>query len=193
MNMRVRMAFAVVALAVSGGAAMGEILFFDLEGRAGAGLLPGNELHTINGNPGSGGEVGAGITFDTVTKQLAINVAWGASNGFNSLTGNATAGHIHGPTTNGGVAGFTQTAGVRLGLDSGPTWNNSATSGGVFGRILTLNSAQESELIAGRWYLNFHTSTNGPGEIRGQILLVPAPGAAALLGVAGLLATRRRR
>ena len=46
-------------------------------------------------------------------------------------------------------------------------------------------------LHEGRAYLNLHSSVFPGGEIRG--FLVPAPGAAGLLALGGLVATRRRR
>ena len=46
-------------------------------------------------------------------------------------------------------------------------------------------------MTAGKAYLNIHTSAFPGGEIRG--FLVPAPGAAAMLGLSGLVALRRRR
>lgn len=42
-------------------------------------------------------------------------------------------------------------------------------------------------------YVNFHTTAHPGGEVRGQITLVPAPAAAGLTGLAGLVLTRRRR
>ncbi len=58
---------------------------------------------------------------------------------------------------------------------------------------MNMTEDQEERLIAGGYYINFHTSAHPSGEIRGQILLVPAPGAAGLLAAGGLLAARRRR
>src|SRR5687767_10378509 len=72
---------------------------FDLQGKAGAGLLAGNQNTVVVGNPpGRGGELGSGFVFDDVTNVLSINAGWGSGNGFTDLTGNAVAGHLHGPT-----------------------------------------------------------------------------------------------
>src|ERR1051325_2406745 len=90
---------------------------FDLLGKAGPGLLGGNENGTLNGTPGSGGELGSGILFDDATLQLTINVGWGSANGFTDLTGNTIAGHLHGPTASGGAAAFTQNANVKYPLN----------------------------------------------------------------------------
>lgn len=184
---------AIGASVLAASQASAAILFFDLQGRAGSGLLSGNELHTINGTPGSGGEIGAGITFNDVTNVLTINVGWGSGNGFTNLTGNATVGHIHGLTASGGTASFNQTAGVRYGLDNLPGWNNNAINGGFIGTV-NINPGDVQALLDGRMYINVHTGANGPGEIRGNIVLVPTPGAAvAMLGLGGLAAMRRRR
>jgi MYXO-CTERM domain-containing protein len=60
----------------------------------------------------------------------------------------------------------------------------------------TLDAAQQTNLLAGDWYVNIHTSDFGGGEIRGQVGVtqVPEP-SASLLGLAALagLALRRRR
>ena len=181
-------------------AAQATIFSFDLEGKAGAGLLSGNENGTINGSPGTGGEFGAGITYDDVTNLLTINVAWGSGNGFTNLTGNATAAHIHGPTVSGGTASFTQNASVLIGLDGAPfTFSNSASSGFITGTSNALSGANETALFAGQLYINVHTSTNGGGEIRGNLVnpvAIPEPSSCAALGgalVLGLAVSRRRR
>jgi hypothetical protein len=169
------------------------IIAFDIQGKGGIGLLSTNENTAVIGAFGSGGEVGAGISYNDVSNELTINVAWGSANGFTDLSGNATAGHVHGPNLSGGAASFLQNATVAFPLDSGGTWNPSASAGGVTGRVLTLTDIQETQLLDGKFYLNFHTSVNPTGEIRGN-LVVPEPSTAVLgaLGMMGLLVRKRR-
>src|SRR5262245_42459058 len=177
------LAAALICLALPAPAAT---VLFDLMGKAGTGLLSGNENGTINGTPGSGGEVGAGISFDTATSMLTLNVAWGSANGFLNLTGPTTGGHLHGPTTSGGTASFTQNAGVKYPLDTLAGWNTSASAGGFNGTIAIL-AADVTPLLNGQFYFNVHTTANGGGEIRGNLVQVPEPSAAALVLVgAGL-------
>src|SRR5947207_12598108 len=98
-RMKTGLVYGLIALMLACGGstiARADIIQIDLLGNAGMGLLPGNENPPTTG--GSGGEVGAGIFFDTVTLQLTINIAWGSGNGFTDLTGTATAGHKPGPT-----------------------------------------------------------------------------------------------
>lgn len=161
------LAFAVSALfAISAHAYQ---IAFDLAGKGGAGLLATNENGTINGTPGSGGEVGTGIVFNDGTRILTINVAWGSGSGFANLSGDARAGHIHGPTASSGAAGFNENASIMIGLDDKPGWNPSATNGGFSGSV-TLTAEQVEFLFAGRLYINVHTQTNGGGEIRGNLV-----------------------
>ena len=169
------------------------IIAFDIQGKGGFGLLSTNEVNAPTGLAGSGGEVGQGITYNDVTNVLTLNFAWGSANRFTDLTGNATAGHIHGATPSGGAASFNQSVGVAFGLDSGPTWNASATAGGVTNRTVTFTEAQEVDLLAGKFYLNIHTATNGGGEIRGS-LVIPETSSVVLgaVGMLGLLVRKRR-
>lgn len=177
---------------ISGGvsAIRADIINISLQGTAGKGLLPGNENPPVAG--GSGGEVGSGILFDTVTLQLTINIGWGSGNGFSDLTGTATAGHIHGPTADPAPMSFTENAGVLIGLSSLPGWNPSATNGGFNGTV-TLTAAQAMALQEGRLYINVHTSVNPGGEIRGY-MIVPEPATLALftLGTLSILPLLRR-
>jgi hypothetical protein len=155
------------------------IINLDLRGTGGVGLLPTNENPATTG--GSGGEVGAGISFDDVTLALTINIAWGSGNGFTDLTGTASAGHIHGPTLDPAPTSFTENAGVAITLSSLGGWNSSATNGGFSGTV-TLSSGQATDLLAGKLYINVHTTANPNGEIRGY-LVVPEPSSFALLAI----------
>lgn len=170
MRISIRNLFIAVALSVGGvWSAQAHMISFDLVGKAGSGLLSGNQNGTINGTPGSGGEVGSGIVFNDQTGLLTINVAWGSANGFTNLTGNATAGHIHGPTASSGAAAFNEDAPVLINLDDTAGWNPNAAGGGIT-RSVTLSSTQITQLFAGRLYINVHTLANGGGEIRGNLV-----------------------
>jgi hypothetical protein len=191
--------FCAVALSATSLPALAVVTPFDLMGKAGAGLLGGNENQASPVTGGSGGEIGPGISFDSLTSRLSISIGWGSGNGFTDLTGNATAGHIHGPTASAAPASFTENQSVLIGLDSEPGWIASATNGGFIGSV-ALTAGQATDLFAGRFYINVHTPAPGgfpAGEIRGNLLPVPEPASYAMLGmglavVAGLARRRRR-
>jgi hypothetical protein len=144
-----------------------------------ADLEPGNEP-SVTGNPTGHGTLQA--TLDTSTNVFTYNVT------FTGLLTNAKLGHIHGPFTQ----GATGSAGVIVNFDpandrwlaAGATFVglNTATSGSATGTV-TLNAATQFSatingdslrklLLANATYVNIHTPTNLPGEIRGQITVV---------------------
>jgi hypothetical protein len=74
---------------------------------------------------------------------------------YSGLSAPATAAHLHGPALPG------QNAGVVVPFPNAQTPITGQT---------TLTSAQAADLLAGKWYVNVHTSTYPGGEIRGQVL-----------------------
>lgn len=116
----------------------------------------------------------ATITLDTVTGNVNV------SGTFSDLIGNTTAAHVH------GLAGPGVNAGVLFGL----TIDLGVTSGSFTG-MGTLSGPNIQGMLDGLTYINIHTTFRPGGEIRGQI--VPAPGAAGVLALAGVAACRRRR
>jgi hypothetical protein len=173
------------------------VVNFELTGNAGTGLLTGNENPPVM-TGGSGGLGAGGITYDTDTNILSIDILWGSVNGFTDLTGDVTVSHIHGFTADPPPAGWSQNAGVLYPLHTLPGFNSSASAGGFNGSV-SISEADEAGLLAGLTYINVHTSSNPPGEIRGQLTVaavVPVPAAfylftSGLLGLVGLSWRRR--
>jgi hypothetical protein len=171
--------------------AYGANFLFDLKGNGGDGLLGSNQVPPVVGG-GSGGEVGAGISYDDVSNIMTIHVGWGSGKGFTNLTGNANGYHLHGPTSP-APAGFNEgNAPVDVPLDGLAGFVASSSNGGFDGTV-TLTALQETRLLGNQYYMNVHTPTNGGGEIRGHLVVVPEPTAATLLLCGSALALRRRR
>ena len=86
-------------------------------------------------------------TYDQGSKKLS----WKGS--YKDLSGPATAAHFHAGEKgkNGGVA-------VPIAPNTSP-----------FEGSATLTAEQESQMLAGNWYVNVHTADNKAGEIRGQL------------------------
>lgn len=151
-----------------------------------------------NGSPGIGT---ATVDIDLLAHTMRVRVT------FSGLLGTTTASHIHGATAapgvgTAGVATTTPTfAGFPLGVTSGSydrtldlTLASSYNPSFVTAHGGTTAGAEAfllQSMADGKTYLNVHTTAFPGGEIRG--FLVPAPAGAALLGLGGLVATRRRR
>lgn len=110
-----------------------------------------NEVPALSTTTFSGTGVVTG-SYDASTKLLTYSVSW------NGLSGTATLAHFHGAAL----------PGVNAGVVVPFTLVNSGNSGSASGNY-TVTAAQEPDLLAGKWYANVHTATNGGGEIRGQV------------------------
>jgi CHRD domain len=113
-------------------------------------------------------------TLDTSTNIFTYDLT------FTGLTAGAVAGHIHGPATT------TQAAGTTIDFKSlaGSTFGVGLTAGTGHGTVVLSAATQitgtaaagingdslKKLLFAGLTYANIHTSNNGGGEIRGQII-----------------------
>jgi hypothetical protein len=93
----------------------------------------------------------ADVTYDSDAKALAWRIE------YSGLSGEATAGHFHGP------AGPGKNAPPVVGLDVGP----SPIEGSI--EVTEEQAAALEDLTAERWYLNIHTAEHPQGEIRGQV------------------------
>lgn len=135
---------------------------------AAVGLRPANEAPAVGGTTGSGNVVSGGITFDTTTSTLSFAMGYGSAAGFTDLTGAATSMHIHGPAA----------AGVNAAVlfNLAPVHFPAAipAKGGVIVGSVVYTPSQAADLLAGRDYVNIHTSTNPGGELRGQLVRVNA-------------------
>jgi CHRD domain len=96
----------------------------------------------------------ATVTLNETTKQITVS---GAYSGLSSVVASPFA-HIHGPAAAGTNASVIFTLTYDL-----------ATSGKL-GGTFTLTDAQITDLKAGLYYVNIHTTNNPSGEIRGQLI-----------------------
>ena len=126
------------------------------------------------GSPATGTAIG---DYDDVTHVLNITAT--ASN----FIYNRTMAHIHGPALPGSVAGILFDLGV---AGSGSNYNNVNT-------VWVLDAMEETEFLAGLYYVNIHTSNDPGGAIRGQLNPVPEPASLIALAAGSALLLRRRK
>jgi len=158
------------------------------------GLSALNEGHQPPSNA-TGGVLG-GITYDSSTNELFMDFGYGSAFGFLDLEGDFNGGiHIHGDGNDNALyPALNATAGIIAGGDlAGIHTSSGLRSGRVTGAV-TLNATQETWLFNNQLYVNVHSFLSPPGEIRGQLVIVPEPSSAMLLamGVGGFLLRRRR-
>ncbi len=157
------MLVAALALGCAASAAPAAVIVYNFS-------LDGLQEVGPNASPAFGN---ATVTLDTTANTLGWNITWAG------LLGPITGMHFHGDANPGVNANVIINVGNISGLIS-PSIGSAP-----------ITDPNEASIIAGLWYLNIHSTVFPGGEIRGQV--VPAPGAAAVLGLAGLGAMRRRR
>jgi hypothetical protein len=111
-----------------------------------AALSAGNEVPPVQ-SPANGA---ANVVVNTDTREVRWDVQ------VQNLSAPLTAAHFHGPATS---------------VQNGPVVIPIAKAGdqSPFKGSATLTQEQMTDLLAGRWYVNVHTPSHPPGEIRGQL------------------------
>lgn len=99
----------------------------------------------------------AKLVFDPVLKTINYNMTW--TLGSSSAT--TTNMHFHGAED----GSDTKSSGVAIGI----TGFTTASTGSISGTTVALTDVQVAQLLAGKWYLNIHSSTVTSGELRGNI------------------------
>lgn len=105
----------------------------------------------------SSGSGTAEISYDPTLKMITYKITWQLGNP-SATTSNM---HFHG-SDNGSDA---VSSGVAIGITGFAT----GSSGTLSGTTIALTDVQEAQLLAGKWYVNIHSSTVGSGELRGNI------------------------
>lgn len=138
------------------------------------------DINSAQSVPGSGSPASGMLTGTYDSTLNSFSFSWSVS----GLLGapSAPGAHIHlgaagatGPV----LFGFNEPDGTWA-LSGSATWEG-------------LSTDDVDALFTEGLYVNFHTDQFPAGEIRGQILQVPAPGAGVMLALGGLMAVRRRR
>jgi len=137
-HMQLGIVAAAASFVVAASAARAEVLMYE------AVLEPENMIPPAK-SPGGGL---ANFTYEAATKLFTWTVT------YSTLTGAATAAHIHGP------ADGEKSAGVVIPFASAAT----PITGSA-----TLTDAQAADMMGGKWYVAVHTAANPAGEIRGMI------------------------
>ncbi len=105
----------------------------------------------------STGTASAKLVFDPVLKTINYNMTWTLG----SAAATTTNMHFHG-AEDGSPA---KSSGVIIGI----TGFTTANTGTISGTTRALTDVEVAQLLAGKWYLNIHSSTVPGGELRGNI------------------------
>ncbi|MEJ7694153.1 CHRD domain-containing protein [Daejeonella sp.] len=105
----------------------------------------------------SSGTGSAKLIFDPVLKTINYNMTWtlGSSS---ATTANM---HFHGAEDGSDLKNSAVVFGI--------TGFTTANTGTISGTTIALTDVQVAQLLAGKWYLNIHSSTVTSGELRGNI------------------------
>jgi CHRD domain/Immunoglobulin domain len=98
-------------------------------------------------------------TFTLDGNKLTVDIS------YTGMTSPVSAAHIHGPATT------EQSAGVLIGI--APALGPTGSTSGTFSGVLNLTTAIADDIVQGLTYVNIHTTNNGSGESRGQIVQSP--------------------
>jgi len=99
----------------------------------------------------------AEISYDPTMKMITYKITWQLGNPSATTTNM----HFHGSETGSDLV----SSGVAIGI----TGFAPGSAGVLNGMTVALTDVQAAQLLAGKWYVNIHSSTVGSGELRGNI------------------------
>jgi len=116
--------------------------------------LSGARAVPANTSTGTGS---AEISYDPTMKMINYKIIWQLG----ATAATTTNMHFHGSETGSDMV----SSGVALGITGFAT----GSSGTLNGMTVALTDIQIAQLLAGKWYVNIHSSTVPGGELRGNI------------------------
>ena len=117
-------------------------------------MLSGTQEVPANNSTGTGM---ADLVYDPAKKTITYNFTWQLGSNV-ATTSNM---HFHGAEDGSDI----KSSAVVIGI----TGFTTASSGSMSGETRVLTDAEINQLLAGKWYLNIHSSTVASGELRGNI------------------------